>query len=133
MQEVIEIEPDWNTVLLLVLGYLSAFLVSTAIVRVTVHLLARSRVKENMKRDVRGSGIKILDTGLVIGLCENFIIITFILLNEITGLSLIFAAKTIVRYKGISTEPEYYLIGTMMNFSVSLFMGVILKHLFAMA
>ncbi len=73
--------------------------------------------------------IKTMDTGFVVGICENFIIITFILANEITGLALVFAAKTIVRYKDMSEFPEYYLIGTMVNFTFSLLMGVILKYI----
>ena len=72
---------------------------------------------------------KIIDTGFVIGICESFIVITLILANEITGLGLVFAAKTIVRYKDISNFPEYFLAGTMVNFTFSLLMGMIIKYL----
>lgn len=72
---------------------------------------------------------KIMDTGFVVGICENFIIITFILANEITGLALVFAAKTMVRHKEISDYPEYYLAGTMVNFTFSLLMGMIIKYI----
>jgi len=68
-------------------------------------------------------------TGFVIGVCENFVVITFVLINEIIGLALIFTAKTIVRANDISKEPQYYLVGTMVNFAYSLFIAMLIRFL----
>ncbi|HDO19341.1 MAG TPA: hypothetical protein ENG74_01295 [Thermoplasmatales archaeon] len=112
------VNPDWYEVSLLAIGYILTFLGSTFLVRKTVSALGKKDIEK-----------KIVDTGFVIGICENFIIVTLILANEITGLAVVFAAKTIVRYKDISNEPEYYLVGTMVNFTFSLLMGIIIKYL----
>ena len=61
--------------------------------------------------------------GRIIGKCENLIAITFILANEITGLALIFAAKSILRQKEAQDDAKYYLGGTLVNFCFSIMMG----------
>lgn len=103
-------------VLIIILGYFLTFLSSTIIVRLSVNKLKK---KQKLRID--------FDTGFIIGLCENFIILTFVLMNEIIGLALVFAAKTIVRRKDIEKDPKYYLVGTMINFTYSVFMAVLLK------
>jgi len=68
------------------------------------------------------------DSGKVIGKCENLIILTFILLEAFTGLALIFAAKGLIR-KSEDSNPDkssYYLIGTLVNFTYSTMVGVVM-------
>ncbi len=67
------------------------------------------------------------DVGTIIGKCENFIILSLILANAYTGLALIFAAKAIVRSENIRKDPKYYLGGTLVNFSYSLLIGLIMR------
>ena len=110
-----EIHMTWFIVSTLMIGYVFTFLGSTLIVRKTISFLEKKKQKIE------------IDTGFIIGICENFIIVTFILIEEITGLALIFAAKTIVRRKDIERDPRYYLVGTMINFTFSVFMGIMLK------
>lgn len=69
-----------------------------------------------------------IDTGRIIGKCENLIILTFIIAGEITGLALIFAAKNIARTKDIQENPSYFLAGTMINFTASMIMGFLIKY-----
>jgi len=113
-------EINWLFMVVLVVGYLITFLSSTILVRIVITLVR--------KREGKTGKLNVLDTGFVVGICENFIIITFILANEVIGLALVFAAKTIVRHKEISGEPEYYLVGTMVNFTYSLFMAFLIKY-----
>jgi len=70
-----------------------------------------------------------INTGRIIGKCENLIILTFILAGEVTGLALIFAAKNIVRTKDIQENPNYFLAGTMINFTASMLMGFLIKYI----
>jgi hypothetical protein len=63
---------------------------------------------------------------MIIGKCENFLTITLILAGAITGLALIFAAKSIVRSEDIKKDPKYYLGGTLVNFSYSVLMGFVI-------
>lgn len=113
-------EINWLLVAALVVGYLFTFLSSTILVRIVINSVS-GKERKTRKRSI-------IDTGFVVGICENFIIITFILANEIIGLALVFSAKTIVRHKEISGEPEYYLVGTMVNFTYSLFMAMLIKY-----
>ncbi|MCK4347803.1 MAG: hypothetical protein KAW47_04220 [Thermoplasmatales archaeon] len=112
---------NWLVIIILVGGYLFTFLSST--------FLVRTIIKTVSKREGEKKKHSLIGTGLVVGICENFIILTLVLLNEVIGLTIIFTAKTIVRSKEISKEPQYYLVGTMLNFSYSLFMAVIIKTL----
>ena len=65
--------------------------------------------------------------GILIGKCENIIAISCILANELTGLSLIFAAKALVRNTADSQKDDYYLCGTLVNLVWSLCMGFIAR------
>ena len=115
--KMIEINIDWEFSLAIVLAYLFALSTGTILVRETIFALKEERQKFKF------------NTGFIIGICECFIIITLILANEITGLALVFAAKTIVRRGDIEKDPKYYLAGTMVNFTYSLLMGVLIKYL----
>lgn len=68
-------------------------------------------------------------TGMIIGKCENVLILTLMLLGGYTGLAVVFAAKPIARADEFKQHPEYYLAGTLLNFSYSVCMGGILRIL----
>lgn len=69
------------------------------------------------------------DTGFVIGKCENFLLLTFVLLNAYTALALIFVAKTVVRKEDMSKNTLYFLSGSMINVTYSIMIAVIIKTL----
>lgn len=69
-------------------------------------------------------------SGSVIGKCENIIAITFILLQQETGLALIFAAKSLVRGHNAGESDEqasYYLGGTLVNLVWSVAVAVVAR------
>ena len=77
---------------------------------------------------IRESGAKhYFDVGAIIGKCENFLVITFILADAFTGSALIFTAKSIVRREDIEKDPGYYLGGTLVNFSYSVLIGYLIR------
>jgi len=61
--------------------------------------------------------------GTVIGKCENIIAVTCVLADQITGLALIFAAKSLVRNTDKDDKDDYYLCGTLVNLVWSLLIG----------
>ncbi len=70
-----------------------------------------------------------VDTGRVTGKLENLLILTLVLLNAYTALGLVFTAKSIIRWRDISSrDTNYYLTGTLANFTYSLLVGVGLLH-----
>lgn len=65
--------------------------------------------------------------GAIIGKCENIIAVTCVLANELTGLSLIFAAKALVRKTPDNRQDDYFLCGTLVNLVWSLAMGYLAR------
>jgi hypothetical protein len=72
---------------------------------------------------------EVIDTGFVVGKCENLLILTFMLLGAYTALALIFAAKTIVRSEDMKKNSLFFLSGTMINVTYSVIIGLIIKAL----
>ena len=105
--------------MVIILGYLFCFVIGSVVVRASIRMISPDFEKQLEK--------PILDTGLIVGICESFITITLVLLNQITGLAIIFTAKSIIRSKKMEEKAEYYLVGTLVNFTFSLFIGIILK------
>ncbi len=68
------------------------------------------------------------DTGWLIGKLENVIVFVLVLLGEWTALSIVFAAKSIVRREDISSgKTTYYLAGTLLNFTYSIAVGIVAR------
>jgi hypothetical protein len=68
-----------------------------------------------------------LDTGRIVGKCENVLIILFVVSGAITGMALIFTAKAFVRQKEFQGNPRYYLVGTLVNTTYSVTMGFLAR------
>lgn len=67
--------------------------------------------------------------GKVVGRCENILIYIFILANEVTGIALVFTAKTLVRKADIEKNPDFFLIGSMVNFTYSVVVALAFNFL----
>lgn len=71
--------------------------------------------------------------GLWIGLFERLLILTFILINQFTAVGFLIAAKSILRFNDKENntykKTEYVLIGTLMSFSASVLLGLIMQYL----
>ena len=67
------------------------------------------------------------DVGVIVGKTENILLPTFILAEAYTALSIIFAAKGLVRREDIRKNTRYYLAGTMTNVTYSVVVGVVLR------
>lgn len=70
------------------------------------------------------------DAGRWIGMIERVLILTFVLVNQYTGIGFLIAAKSILRFGDIKNpenrkEAEYILIGTMISFIVAILTGIV--------
>ena len=63
--------------------------------------------------------------GRIIGNLESILIIFLVVIQEITALSLIFTAKSLVRREDVQRNPRFFLLGTLVNFVYSIMMGFI--------
>lgn len=69
---------------------------------------------------------------VIIGKCENIIAVSCIIVNELAGLSIIFAAKALVRNTSDSSQDDFYLCGTLVNLVWSLAMGAVARWIWCL-
>ena len=76
------------------------------------------------------SGIK--GAGFTIGIFERILIFTFVLTNQYSAISIIFAAKSIARFRELDKRDfaEYYLLGTFTSITFALLVGIFFKLIF---
>ena len=65
------------------------------------------------------------DVGAIVGKAENVLTLTLILVGAYTALAVVFAAKNVVRKDDIEKNSLYYLAGTLVNFTYSVTVGVL--------
>lgn len=111
-------------ILILGFGYGGGFFMGSYLLR-RILLFVDPSVSDFVK-----SKLDFHDVGLWIGICEHFLIVTFVLMNEYTAIGLIFAAKEIVRSDKIREKPSYYLLGTLLSISFAILFGVLTKWAF---
>lgn len=112
----------WTKIAILAGGYLILLCTSGKILRYIIYKSSGEQMNQKIDK-------KALDTGFIIGKCENFLILTFMLLGDYTALAVIFAAKAIVRSEDMSKNSLYFLAGTMINITYSILIGLIMKIL----
>ena len=120
---------DWLSIGVIAVGYVLTLLTSGLVVRAFVR--KEMKPDRNIEGESQENAKSRLRVGAIVGKCENFLTITFILQDALTGLALIFAAKSIVRSDQIKKDPGYYLAGTLVNFSYSVLMGFLVKYVSA--
>src|SRR5205807_7217299 len=71
------------------------------------------------------------NAGLYIGWLERFLLLTALLLQSPGTAGLILAAKAIARYPEFKSEhfAEYFLIGTLLSFSLAVLGGAVLARI----
>ncbi|WP_299363296.1 hypothetical protein [Winogradskyella sp.] len=114
--------------LIIIIGYFITFFITNLLVKKIV-LEGKRKIDVDGDGDIDENDKKIIKDGYIIGKCENIIILSFVLAGEITGLALIFAAKSLARQKQINDNAGFFLAGTMLNFTATLVIAFILKHI----
>jgi hypothetical protein len=114
--------------LVVLAGYVLAIATSGLVVRGLIGTDEGPSAEDDGKG---ASGKTKYDLGTIIGKCENFLVITLVLADALTGLALVFTAKSIVRADSIKRNPRYYLGGTVVNFTYSVFIGFAIKVILA--
>ena len=96
------------------------------LIRALTRPLARSI---NLEQPEKG-GEPMQNAGLYIGWLERFLLLTALLLQSPGTAGLILAAKAIARYPEFKSEhfAEYFLIGTLLSFSIAVLGGVLLAR-----
>lgn len=81
-------------------------------------------------QDQIGKNKGLVDAGRWIGMTERILILTFVLIDQFTGIGFLIAAKSILRFSDIKNaedrkEAEYILLGTMVSFIVAICAGLL--------
>lgn len=81
--------------------------------------------------DTRGT---LADAGARIGMLERFLILTFVLSNQMAAIGFLLTAKSVLRFGDLYEDrdrklTEYVLLGTMLSFSITLTLGLITRYL----
>ena len=74
------------------------------------------------------------DAGIWIGILERTLVLTFVLFGQFQAIGFLIAAKSILRFSdkngnNPSKQTEYVLIGTLLSFTIALFIGILVKNL----
>lgn len=73
--------------------------------------------------------------GRYIGIFERILVLTFILVGNFSAIGFLIAAKSILRFNdksmlGSRKQTEYVLIGTLMSFTISILIGILIRESF---
>ena len=80
--------------IIVIIGYFATFFITNLLIK---KIVLKGKTGANVDIDK-----KTIRDGYIIGKCENIIILSFVLAGEVTGLALIFAAKSLARQKDIN-------------------------------
>lgn len=103
---------------------------SGALVRFVLSRVAQQSIEAVAGADKPVETVKKrLEIGIIIGKCENILVLVLMILEAYTALAIVFTAKTVVRKEEIEKNSMYFLAGTMINVSYSVLIGFVLKML----
>ena len=89
-----------------------------------------AKITESWQNQIKNDGLE--DAGRWIGMFERVLILTFVLINQFSGIGFLIAAKSILRFSDIKNaetrkDAEYILLGTMISFIIAIFTGIAVK------
>lgn len=80
------------------------------------------------RAQVTAPGASLEAAGKWIGILERLLILTFLLNNQFEAIGLLIAAKALLRFRDDDLKlSEYVLIGTLLSFTMTIFIGLALK------
>lgn len=95
---------------------------------------ATKRWREKITDNRINTKVSLSEAGRWIGIFERTLVLTFIISDHFEGIGFLIAAKSILRFNDLKDsesrqETEYILIGTLMSFSASIFIGMVVSKL----
>ncbi len=131
----------YNKFIILLLGYLIVAVFGW-VIKVILQFMKVTPPEESIKfktvikrggvsvEKIEERGIK--GGGFLIGLFERILIFSFVLTNQYAAISIIFAAKSLARFKELDNRniAEYYLLGTFISITFAVVLGIIFVMMF---
>jgi len=115
-----------KTAAILIIGYFLATYAAGKLIAVVLRIILKTSGEDALPQ----GGIRRM--GEYIGWLERLLAITFILVGQYNGIGFVLAAKSILRYGEVKSDPdrklaEYVILGTLMSFSIALIIGVLMR------
>ncbi len=93
---------------------------------------ATERWQDEVQDDLRKNSLQA--AGRYIGIFERILVLTFILTSNLSAIGFLIAAKSILRFSDKSEtaarkQTEYVLIGTLMSFSITILIGLLVRYI----
>ncbi|MBR5652262.1 MAG: DUF3307 domain-containing protein [Bacteroidales bacterium] len=108
----------------LLLGFLVCLKPSNIIIK---EIFKTANIKVNKGSDDDDAG-DLPNAGKLIGIVERLLSFVFVLLGQYEAVGFTIAAKSLLRFaEGDKAKSEYVLIGTLLSFSMAIFVGVAIK------
>lgn len=97
---------------------------------ITVSVVGAYVIRAILRRyelDSGGGGLR--SAGMAIGIIERVLVLTFVLVDQYTAITIVFAAKSIARFNELEDRgmAEYYLIGTLLSITFALVIGIVAR------
>ena len=97
---------------------------------ITVSVVGAYVIRAILRRyevDRGDSGLR--SAGMAIGIIERVMVLTFVLVDQYTAITIVFAAKSIARFNELEDRnmAEYYLIGTLLSITFALIIGIVTR------
>lgn len=109
----------------LLLGVLICVKPSNIIIK---EIFKAANIKVNKGSDDDNTEGDLPNAGKLIGVVERLLSFVFVLLGQYEAVGFILAAKSLLRFaEGDKAKSEYVLIGTLLSFSIAIFVGVAIK------
>ena len=97
---------------------------------IAVTIIGAYFIKAFLRRYERDIGIGgLTGAGMVIGIIERVLVLSFVLASQYTAITIVFAAKSIARFNDLKDRKtaEYYLIGTLISITFATIIGIIIR------
>ncbi|MEA1998364.1 MAG: hypothetical protein U9N61_03440 [Euryarchaeota archaeon] len=102
-------------------------IVSAYIAVSVVGAYAIRAILRRYEKNVGTGGLR--SAGMIIGIIERVMVLTFVLIDQYTAITIVFAAKSIARFNELEDRnmAEYYLIGTLLSITFALITGIVAR------
>lgn len=112
--------------------YILAYILVLTPSSVFLYLFMKKYITIDRKPNQSNTTLK--NAGKIIGYCERILILTFLVMDQVSGVGFLLAAKSIFRFGDLRdpddiNKTEYVLIGTFSSFAIAVSIGSIVKLL----
>lgn len=122
---------NFNMVILILSGYLFCIKESTIIIR---FILQKKKAVPLIDNKPGKQDTEEYNRGRLIGILERFLIFSMVIINNIAGIAIIIALKSLARFEKLKDKnfAEYFLIGSLLSLILAVLPGAAIRWIISM-